>query len=530
MNPTFLSLFLLGCNGSSETPGGYNINKLYPTMVASTKEIEFGGVVVLYDETETFQLINAGRADLEITGLYVEDNEDNVYKVSSWIPSENDTAEESALIEQNEFSEASPLIIEPDETQSIDLLFKPATYLPYNRSLVLESNDPDNSTIRIPIIGEGVDGPVPDIKITPQAIDFGEVAQGETETKYFEVRNSGTGVLEISDVAIEGSADFTIVTGLGGATFAQDQFSTVIVTYTPTDEGGANSILHLTTNDPDEESVAVTFLGNGGGDFSYPVADFNCPSEVDPPTTVTFDGRPSTDPNGYEPLSYSWSVVSKPTASSTSFDEQDLETTQFFVDAAGEYTVQLAVENSIGLSSEPSSCSFTAIPDEAIQVELSWNTGNSDFDLHFVQYQGEDGPGELYEDTFGFPIYHLDYDCCWCNANPPWGQSGNQDDPSLSLDNRVGYGPEVTHITTPVNGTYGIFVHYFDDKGGGLSTATLKVFLDGTEIASEAKPMEDKDYWYVGDIQWLNGTGSFYVSNETPGRINGINTICYLPE
>ena len=36
-----------------------------------------------------------------------------------------------------------------------------------------------------------------------------------------------------------------------------------------------------------------------------------------------------------------------------------------------------------------------------------------------------------------------------------------------------------------VDGTYGVFVHYFDDKGGGLTTATLKVFMDGVEITTQ---------------------------------------------
>ena len=53
----------------------------------------------------------------------------------------------------------------------------------------------------------GVDGPVPDIAVTPPTIDFGEVAQGATGTKYFRIRNTGSGVLEIK--CDEGSGDFT---------------------------------------------------------------------------------------------------------------------------------------------------------------------------------------------------------------------------------------------------------------------------------------------------------------------------------
>ena len=527
-----------------EIDGGYNIQKLHSTIVSTTTEVNFGNVVVLYDDTKNFQIINAGKADLEITSMTLNINEDESYTITTRpiVISEdaNNTntenteetetteepatdSEESMAREITSITQDEPLIIEPDASVEVEVYFKPATFLPYNRTLNVESNDPDNPMFSIGILGEGVDGPVPDIEMTPPAIDFGEIAQGVTDTKYFEIRNKGTGVLEILNVEFEGSSDFTLITSLEGASFAQDQFSTIIVTYTPSSEGGSNAKLRLQTNDPDEEFVDMNFLGNGGGDFEFPIANFNCPSEIDPPKTVTFDGRSSSDPNGYEPLKYSWSLVDAPNASSTDFDENDVESPQFFVDAAGEYTVQLVVENSIGLESEPVQCTFMGIPDEAIQIELSWNTGNTDLDLHFVQYQGEDD----YPDTFGFPIYSLDYDCCWCNANPPWGQNGNADDPSLSLDNRVGYGPEVTHISEPVNGTYGVFVHYFDDRGGNLTTATLKVFLDGVELASEAAPMEEKDFWYVGDVYWNNGNGQWIVSNENPARITGIPQICY---
>ena len=487
----FLCLALAGCK--DEKASGYNINRLVPVIVANAEEIHFGGIVVLYDDDEELQLVNAGRSDLEISSISVTDNEDGVYTV---------TPEEA--------------VIEPDDILTVGVNFEPGTYLPYNRELVILSNDEETPELRLPIVGEGVDGPVPDIELTPQAVDFGEVAQGETSTKYFDLSNVGTGLLEILDVQIEGSADFELVTGLTGSAYQQEQSSTAIVNYSPTAEGGANATIRFTTNDPDETETSVILLGNGGGEFEYPVAAYNCPSEADPPTTVTFDARSSYDPNGFEPLLFHWDLLDQPSGSSTTFDENDLSVTQFFVDSSGDYGVQLVVENSIGLLSEPAQCSFPALPDESIQIELSWNTGNSDFDLHLVQYQGNE---EDYPDTYGYPMFSFDHDCCWCSPNPSWGETGSADDPSLSLDNRVGYGPEVIHIEHPSEGTYGVLVHYFDDKGGGLTTATVRTYLDGLLISEEAVPMGQRDLWYVGDINWVGGNGSFSAANETPDGI-----------
>ena len=125
MNTLFLSLSLLSCTGANENPGGYNINKLYPKLVSSTNEIDFGDVVVLYDHTETFQLINGGRADLEITGITVNGNEDTVYRTSTWLVDTNDTGTQDNMIEKTEFSEEDPLIIEPNESQTLEILFIP---------------------------------------------------------------------------------------------------------------------------------------------------------------------------------------------------------------------------------------------------------------------------------------------------------------------------------------------------------------------------------------------------------------------
>ena len=144
---------------------------------------------------------------------------------------------------------------------------------------------------------------------------------------------------------------------------------------------------------------------------------------------------------------------------------------------------------------------------------MSWNTGDSDFDLHLVQLQDDN-----------YPLFSLDHDCCWCNPNPHWGQPGTADDPSLSLDNRVGSGPEAIHIANPDTGTYGIKVHYFDDKGGGISTATLRVYLDGVLIAEEAQVMSQRDLWFVGEVFWVNGVGSFYAANESPAMTS--QSIC----
>ena len=471
-----LSGLVLSCTGDKleET----QFRELFPTLVLNTESVDFE-TVVLYSDVQEFQIINSGLAELEISSIEIENNEDGVYTIE---PTEG--------------------VIEPNESQTVTVSFEPATYREYNRNIVITSNNPDAEEVLLPLNGEGIVGPVPDIEVTPRAVDFGTVAQGQTATQYFTVTNRGTGDLIIDSVSIEGAETFQLMTDISGVSYGLEQSSTLVVTYTPTAETGDNATITILSNDPDEGEQTVALLGNGGGDFEYPEAKFSCPTEVDPPTTIHLNAQNSSDPQGYEPLTYEWTLLQQPPGSTTTIEEPTLEYTPLFVDAAGDYELQLTVANSIGLESDPKTCQFTAIPDEAIQVELVWDKGNTDVDLHMVME--------------GYDFYSYDGDCCWCNPNPSWGASGIADDPQLSLDNRIGYGPEEIEIDSPYDGSYNILVHYFSGNGNGDTTATVRVYLDGALIAEESRVLSPRDLWDVGYIYWLSGTGQFVVENEAP--------------
>lgn len=466
----------LSCTGEKNIES--NFTQLYPKITLSTESVEFQ-TVVLYDEDQEFQIINSGLAELEISDIRIDNNDDGMYTISP-----------------------TTATINPNENLSVLVHFDPATYREYNREIVIVSNDPDNGELHLPLLGEGIDGPIPDIHISPRVLDFGTVAQGSSKTSYFTLSNQGTGDLLIESVTLEGSENFSLMTNISGVSYGLEQTANLVVQYTPTEETGENAVITITSNDPDEGEQTVTLLGNGGGAFEYPIAQFSCPSEVDPPTTIHLNGGNSYDPNGNEPLSYNWSILQKPPGSTTDIDEPTLSYTPFFVDVAGDYQLQLVVENSIGLESNPATCSFTAIPDESIHVELVWDKSNTDVDLHMVME--------------GYDFFSYDGDCCWCNPNPGWGNNGTADDPSLSLDNRIGYGPEAIEIYSPYDGSYNILVNYFNANGHGDTTATVRVYLDGVLISEVSRILSGRDLWDVGYIYWSNGTGQFVEQNETP--------------
>ena len=52
--------------------------------------------------------------------------------------------------------------------------------------------------------------------------------------------------------------------------------------------------------------------------------------------------------------------------------------------------------------------------------------------------------------------------------------------------------------------------------GGGDTTATVRIYLDGVLIGQEAALMSNHELWDVGFIYWNSGVGQFQAENESP--------------
>lgn len=461
-----LALFAGSCGGGVDK-GNQNFTVLEPEMLVNPDTIEFGGVVKLYDAEETFQILNTGRSDLVIDEIAFGSGGDaEVFGLS---PSSG--------------------TVEAGDSLEVTVSFAPDGFVSYARNIKIVSNDPTFPEFYVPVTGEGVDGPVPDIDLPKKSLDFGLVNVGDDDNLVLEIENKGGGELVLDSVAIEGSGAFTIASA-GETTIGPGDTANYIVNYKPTGDAGDNATLTILSNDPDEPEEVVALLGNGGGDFAYPNAEISCPSgSVTPPITVGLDGRRSSDPNGYDITRYEWTVAETPEGSGGFFRDPLADYANFFADISGEYLVQLVVENEIGLRSEPETCRIEAKPIENIHIEMFWDIPNSDLDLHFKQY--------------GYELFELPGDCNYCNQNPNWGEPGEADDPELALDNRTGYGPENINLNNPGNGDYDVIVHYFNDAGGGQTAiATVKVWVDGSVAWEGSRLMEEDDIWEVGWIRW----------------------------
>ena len=448
-----------GCNGQD-----IKVEALYPDLLLSVESVDFASQKVDESTEQTIQLVNAGRARLNISEMEVVG--DAVFSVGEF-----------------------PAVLAIDEVAELSIGFLPVDLESYEAELVIYSDDEDEPELRLPLLGEGGLGPLPDIALSEDTLDFGQVFPGSEKLLFVNVENQGADDLLISQSIQTGSGAFVLMTDIDGRSLAPNSSTSILVNYVPTQENGDEGQLTIRSNDPDEGEVVLSLIGNGGGGFDYPVAVLECPADVSIGSTVTINGSSSSDPSG-ESLLYHWSLIEKPIGSAA---EVNATTGSTFlslpVDLAGRYKVGLVVENESAVPSAQAECVWSVEPPADVYAELSWGDTEADFDLHMTT------------DPEG--LFTFESDCCWCNSEPSW--SGRDvENPVLVNDSEDGTQAEVILLDTASLGEYYFRVHYFSDNGAGPADATIRIYINGVLHGQYTETMTHNDLWSVGFVRWPN--------------------------
>ena len=145
---------------------------------------------------------------------------------------------------------------------------------------LIEEDDPK---IDEPVIEEDTGTAItyPDIEVSRISIDFGRLnATGESDTQKIIVKNTGTADLNISDISLSLSAVYFITPILDNI-LSPGESSEFSITYDPITYETNTDIVIITSNDPDESTVAVNITGDG----SAPIVNIN-PEHYDFGTTL----------------------------------------------------------------------------------------------------------------------------------------------------------------------------------------------------------------------------------------------------
>jgi hypothetical protein len=150
-------------------------------------------------------------------------------------------------------------VIAPGAFATVNVDFTPASVASFSGTLTITSDDPDEPTVQVTLSGAGVE---PEIDLPVASLDFGEVMIGTTATASLQIHNVGGWPLTVS--AISSGDPFApqpppppdVIIPAGGS-------AQVDVDFTPTLLGPAGGTLTITSDDPDEPTVAVALSGVG---------------------------------------------------------------------------------------------------------------------------------------------------------------------------------------------------------------------------------------------------------------------------
>jgi hypothetical protein len=235
--------------------------------------------------------------------------------------------------------------------------------------------------------------------------------------------------------------------------------------------------------------VAATFGFNGCGNVNDVSVPNNAPVANAGPdlgsiivgTVITMNGSASTDPNG-DPLTYSWSLITKPAGSAAVLVNPTSVTPTFTVDRVGDYVVQLIV-NDGGLNSAPD----TAI----ISTNNVAPVANAGPD------QGGIAPGSLVtldgsasSDGDGDPLTYS-----WSLTAKPAGSAA-------VLANPTSVSPTFTVDLT------GKYVAQLIVNDGTVNSAPDTVFITTVNVAPVANAGPDQGGIALGSLVTLDGSAS----------------------
>ena len=95
---------------------------------------------------------------------------------------------------------------------------------------------------------------------------FGTTDVAETLTQTFTVNNTGSGALNLTGITFDGTnpGDFTVTTAPGLSTLpATTGTTTFTVTFKPLQSGPRSAVMHIASNDADENPFDITVTGTG---------------------------------------------------------------------------------------------------------------------------------------------------------------------------------------------------------------------------------------------------------------------------
>jgi hypothetical protein len=107
---------------------------------------------------------------------------------------------------------------------------------------------------------------IPDILVSPNSYDFGNVTIPNTSSRTFTISNTGTGNLTIETITIGGAqaSEFSLSTDTcSSRTISSSSSCTFQARFSPASVGSKSATVIIPSNDPDENPLNISLIGTG---------------------------------------------------------------------------------------------------------------------------------------------------------------------------------------------------------------------------------------------------------------------------
>ena len=236
----------VACNeyGIVEDPDNIGTIKdgLEPDILVTPISVNFGRIDAENSVTEVISVQNVGEGDLHILDVQL-DSPSNVYDIGA----------------------IGSILVPPDGTTSFTITFDPVTAQQESSNILIDSDDPDEPTTAVQLLGEGV---APIIDVSPAEFDFGQMYIGCEDTLPLVVSNLGNADLEVSEFSFNTAGDlyFDANEAANGQLpwiISPNSSVDVFIDYFPLDEFSDTSYLTTLSSDLATPSNLTVQYGTG---------------------------------------------------------------------------------------------------------------------------------------------------------------------------------------------------------------------------------------------------------------------------
>jgi len=241
-------------------------------LTISPTSHDFGNVTVNAVANSALTLTNSGAANLVISHTAV-----------------SGTGFEASAIK-------TPTTVPPGGNVVLDLTFSSRTAGIFSGAVTVSSDDPNNPTETVALVGTATSQPVGRLFATPAALNFNNVQQGSTASAVTALKNTGTANVTLSQISLTGSGFST--SGIATPVLVVPGESlTLTVKYSPTSAKASSGEISLISAQGGVTSVSVSGTMTQSA-LSLSPASINFGSAVTgvANTQTVFVGNPGTLP------------------------------------------------------------------------------------------------------------------------------------------------------------------------------------------------------------------------------------------